>query len=139
MRGADESLTAGEEHLVQRDERGSGGGERQIQVHPLVIMNVADHFTRERRNFQQDQQATGAGASTDAKMPQAIGALFGIQNGLDVSVFDSFEMRYDVVNGEVQLDKEFLTSRIQQCAYDGCSFTPPCHLLSNVVFTSWCS
>lgn len=115
MRSADESLTAGEEPLVQRDERSSGGGERQIQVHPLVIMNVADHFTRERRNFQQNQQAAGAVASADAKMPQAIGALFGIQNGLEVSVFDSFEMRYDVVNGEFQLDKEFLTSRIQQC------------------------
>lgn len=114
MRSADEEL------MVQRDERSSGGGERQIQVHPLVIMNAADHFTRQRCNFQQDQRAaSSSSASThplaDVQIPQVIGALFGIQNGLDVSVYDSFEMKYDVVNGEVQIDKEFLTSRIQQC------------------------
>ncbi|RLN96776.1 hypothetical protein BBJ28_00011045 [Nothophytophthora sp. Chile5] len=28
-------------------------------------------------------------------------------------------MKYDVVNGEIQIDKEFLTSRIQQCACIG--------------------
>uniref|UniRef100_K3WB84 COP9 signalosome complex subunit 6 n=1 Tax=Globisporangium ultimum (strain ATCC 200006 / CBS 805.95 / DAOM BR144) TaxID=431595 RepID=K3WB84_GLOUD len=112
-----EMRSAEEELLVQRDERSSGGGERHIQVHPLVIMNVADHFTRQRCNFQQDQKKKNQSASTaDANkdMPQVIGALFGIQNGLDVSVYDSFEMKYDVANGEVQIDKEFLTSRIQQ-------------------------
>lgn len=118
MRSVDENAAtgAGEEPLVQREER--SGGERQIQVHPLVIMNVADHFTRERRNFQQAMPARPSAATAtvaDAKMPQVIGALFGIQNGLDVSVYDSFEIKYDVVNSEIQLDKEFVTSRIQQC------------------------
>ncbi|TYZ57682.1 hypothetical protein PybrP1_001746 [[Pythium] brassicae (nom. inval.)] len=97
MRGTDE------EPVVQREERSSGGGERQIQLHPLVLMNAADHFTRERR-----------GCAPGASPPQVIGALFGVQSGLDVAVYDSFELKYDVVNGDVQLDKEFVTSRIQQ-------------------------
>ncbi|GMF27250.1 unnamed protein product [Phytophthora fragariaefolia] len=95
-----------EEMLVQREDSGAGGGERQIQIHPLVIVNIADHQTRQKCNSQLSQ--------TEA--PQVIGALFGIQKGLDVDVFDSFEMKYDVGSGgEIQIDKEFLTSRIQQC------------------------
>lgn len=71
-----------------------------------MIVNVADHQTRQKCNSQLSQ--------TEA--PQVIGALFGIQKGLDVDVYDSFEMKYDVgSSGEIQIDKEFLTSRIQQC------------------------
>lgn len=88
----------------------SNGGERQIQIHPLVIMNIADHYTREMRNFEYEEKAI-----SDDKMPQVIGSMFGIQNGLQVSVYDSFEIKYDVINGEVQIDKEFVTGRIQQC------------------------
>ncbi|KAI9908439.1 hypothetical protein PsorP6_004237 [Peronosclerospora sorghi] len=90
--------------LVQREENGAGGGERQIQIHPLVVVNITDHQTRQKCNSQLSQ--------TEA--PQVIGALFGIQNGLDVSVYDSFEMKYNIAHGELQIDKEFLTSRIQQ-------------------------
>jgi hypothetical protein len=77
-----------------------GGGERQVQIHPLVIVNVADHFTRHK---------------CGAEPLRAIGALFGVQSGLDVAVYDSFEIKYDVVDGAVQIDKDFLTSRTQQC------------------------
>lgn len=94
------SVEEEEEELMAQ--RTTGGGERQIQIHPLVLMNVADHFTRQKRI---------------ASQQQVIGALFGIQNGLDVSVFDSFEMKYDVVHGDIQIDKEFLSSRIQQCTF----------------------
>ncbi|RLN96777.1 hypothetical protein BBJ28_00011044 [Nothophytophthora sp. Chile5] len=66
-----------EEMLVQREDGGgSGGGERQIQIHPLVIVNIADHETRQRCNFQMSQQASAAAMETEA--PQVIGALFGI-------------------------------------------------------------
>ncbi|CAH0477286.1 unnamed protein product [Peronospora belbahrii] len=95
-----------EEMLIQREDtsNSTGGGERQIHIHPLVIVNITDHQTRQKCNSQLSQ--------TEA--PQVIGALFGIQNGLDVAVYDSFEMKYDFVDGEIHIDKEFLTSRIQQ-------------------------
>lgn len=86
----------------------AGGGERQVQIHPLVVVNVADHHTR---------QKCGARPAEGAEPPRAIGALFGVQSGLDVAVFDSFEIKCDVVDGAVQIDREFLTSRTQQCAY----------------------
>lgn len=97
-----------EEMLVQReDSEASGGGERQIQIHPLVIVNITDHQTRQKCNSHLSQTET----------LQVIGVLFGIQNGLNVDVYDSFEMKYDVSNGEIQIDKDFLTSRIQQCTW----------------------
>jgi hypothetical protein len=99
------------------EEVSGGGAERSVQIHPLVVMNVADHYTRHKREIPPNQLVP----PTDANVPQVIGALFGIQNGLDAAVFDSFEIRYDLVNGEIQIDKEFLNERIQQC-------TCPTHL-----------
>ncbi|KAE8911030.1 hypothetical protein PF005_g2121 [Phytophthora fragariae] len=106
MTSAEQQEEKDEEMLVQREDSGAGGGgERQIQIHPLVIVNITDHQTRQKCNSQLSQ--------TEA--PQVIGALFGIQKGLDVDVYDSFEMKYDIgSSGEIQIDKEFLTSRIQQ-------------------------
>ncbi|KAJ0405513.1 hypothetical protein P43SY_011361 [Pythium insidiosum] len=98
------------EPQAHADANENGGGERHVQIHPLVVMNIADHYTRQKRNFQHENKEAALSA-----MPQVIGALFGVQNGLDVAVFDSFEIKYDIGgNKDVQIDKEFLTSRIQQ-------------------------
>ncbi|GLD99932.1 hypothetical protein PINS_up008660 [Pythium insidiosum] len=97
-------------HADANENAASGGGERHVQIHPLVVMNIADHYTRQKRNFQHENKKAALSA-----LPQVIGALFGVQNGLDVAVFDSFEIKYDLgSNGDVVIDKEFLTSRIQQ-------------------------
>lgn len=124
MKGVDEREQEQDEVMVQREERGSGsgggagagagGGERQVQIHPLVIVNIADHHTRHKCNLQL-AAASSATAPGEGEPPRAIGALFGVQNGLDVAVVDSFEIKYDVVDGAVKIDKEFLTSRTQQC------------------------
>jgi hypothetical protein len=107
-----------EDIVVKSDDR-NGGGERQIQLHPLVLFNIADHFTRQKCNIQLEHSHKNEGTtiSTSSVLPQVIGALFGIQNGLEVFVHDSFEMKYEVKNGEIVLDKEFLNARIQQCEF----------------------
>lgn len=46
-----------------------------------------------------------------------IGVLLGAQKGREVSVANSFELLYSVVDGKVVVDDEFLTTRRDQCAY----------------------
>ncbi len=43
----------------------------------LQIMNVADHYTR---------------SIAQLKVPRVYGALFGVQQGRDVNIFDAFEI-----------------------------------------------
>jgi len=53
-----------------------------IQIHPLIVMSIADHFTRD------------AAAKAKSKK-RVIGALCGQQNGRDVNVLESFEIAFD--------------------------------------------
>lgn len=52
-------------------------GDRQVFLHPLVIMNLTDHHVR-----------TGGGTDNNV----VVGVLLGQQQGLDVTIYDSFEM-----------------------------------------------
>lgn len=53
-----------------------------LTLHPLVIINVSDHFTRSRAN--------APDASTPARV---FGVIFGAQNGRKVEVVNSFEVK----------------------------------------------
>lgn len=70
-----------------------------IALHPLVIVNVTDHYTRNVM-------------SPDAKRGQrAIGALLGQQSGRKVEIFTSFELLYTVNGDTVDIDAAFLKDR----------------------------
>lgn len=98
-----------EQYDVQHEIRTSRGS-RNIHIHPLVTFNVADHYTRFCR-----QHSPAVAAS---KTTHVIGALFGIQKGLEVSILDSFELKYEVSDRkEVQIDKDFLSGRLNQCEF----------------------
>lgn len=63
-----------------------------IQVHPLVIMSIADHYTREK--VQNDKS-------------RVIGALFGKQNGREVDILESFELLWtQEKNGQIKVDEK---------------------------------
>ncbi|KAL0587507.1 hypothetical protein ABG067_002803 [Albugo candida] len=95
-----------EQYDVQHEIRTSRGS-RNIHIHPLVTFNVADHYTRFCR-----QHSPAVAAS---KTTHVIGALFGIQKGLEVSILDSFELKYEVSDRkEVQIDRDFLSGRLNQ-------------------------
>ena len=52
-----------------------------VQVHPLVVLNVSDHFTRASVN------------KADPSAPhRVIGALLGVQTGRTIEIFTSFEL-----------------------------------------------
>jgi len=57
----------------------------EVFLHPLVMVNVADHFTR----------LSVAGVAR-ASPVRAIGAFVGVQEGSTVSVLDSFEMKVEL-------------------------------------------
>jgi COP9 signalosome complex subunit 6 len=67
----------------------------EIFVHPLVVVNISDHFTRER---------------CVNKNPRVFGVLLGQQEGRRVEISNSFEML--MVEG--QIDPEFMATRQDQ-------------------------
>ena len=64
-------------------EREGGSGTTNLFVHPLVIMNISDHYTRER---------VKQGAKSN---PRVIGVLLGTQKGRDIEIFHSFPVPYE--------------------------------------------
>lgn len=69
----------------------------EIFVHPLVVVNISDHFTREK--------------CINSKNPRVFGVLLGQQEGRRVEISNSFEML--LVDG--QIDPEFMKTRQDQC------------------------
>jgi len=69
----------------------------QVALHPLVIINITDHYTRFK--IQQGQEN-----------PQVKGALLGVQSGRSVEIFNSFELLF---NGN-ELDVEYFQEKTEQ-------------------------
>jgi len=80
-----------------------GGSALEISLHPLVIINISDHATRARMQ------------STDIKStPRVIGALFGVQSGRSIEIFNSFEIVYTGVDGAIIIDTEYVKAKQEQ-------------------------
>eukprot|EP01133_Synstelium_polycarpum_P015587 gene15587-18518_t len=73
----------------------------QVELHPLVIINVSDHYTRTKveKNV------------TDANAPRVFGVLLGLQNGRNVEICNSFEL---VLTAEKTLDLDYLKKKNEQ-------------------------
>jgi COP9 signalosome complex subunit 6 len=74
----------------------------ELKLHPLVIVNVSDHFTRIRAQTHSHH------------LPRVLGCLLGIQTGRSVEIFNSFELKYDVLDELIVLDRGFLTQKQEQ-------------------------
>lgn len=85
-------------------EKEGGGGALQIDLHPLVIINISDHYTRAKVE-----------APSSNPPPRVIGALLGVQNGRDIEISNSFELVYHTVDGNIIVDTEYLKSKQEQC------------------------
>ena len=71
-----------------------------VSLHPLVIMNISDHYTRVKMQQENSQD-----------QPQVYGALLGTQKGRSVEICNSFELVVSFNNSHVELDKEYFTSK----------------------------
>lgn len=57
----------------------------ELKVHPLVVMSIADHYTREK---------------VQKGCDRVIGAVFGIQTGRRVDVLEAFEIAWQLGEGD---------------------------------------
>lgn len=73
-------------------------------LHPLVIMNISDHWTRIR-------------AQKGFKF-QVFGALIGKQKGRNIEIMNSFELKFDVIDEEVHILMDYYNVKEQQCKYN---------------------
>ena len=69
-------------------------------LHPLVIMNISEHWTRLR-------------AQMNCVQP-IYGALIGKQNGRCIEIMNSFELVFDQLDGKVVLNREYYTQKDAQ-------------------------
>ena len=63
-------------------------------------MNVSEHWTRQR--------------AQEGKPMQVIGALIGKQKGRSIEIFNTFELKFDIVDNSIVIDKDFYTIREEQ-------------------------
>eukprot|EP00271_Cylindrocystis_brebissonii_P016036 TRINITY_DN39181_c0_g1_i1.p1 TRINITY_DN39181_c0_g1~~TRINITY_DN39181_c0_g1_i1.p1 ORF type:complete len:299 (-),score=46.63 TRINITY_DN39181_c0_g1_i1:655-1551(-) len=72
-----------------------------FKLHPLVILNISDHFIRVR-------------AQNNGGPKRVIGCVLGSQSGRTVEIFNSFELNYKLESGSVVIDREFLDKKMEQ-------------------------
>lgn len=71
-----------------------------VQLHPLVIMNISEHWTRTR--------------AQKGQVVQVIGALIGKQTGRSIEVMNSFELLYWNKEEGKEIDKEYYYTKEEQ-------------------------
>lgn len=72
-----------------------------ISLHPLVLMNISEHWTRIR-------------AQEGSSVP-VYGALIGKQDGRKIEVFNSFELKYETIDGDVVINRDYYNTKEEQC------------------------
>lgn len=66
-----------------------------VSLHPLVIMNISEHWTRTRAQ------------SEFSANNQIVGALIGKQKGRNVEIMNSFELKFDLIDNQVTIDNDY--------------------------------
>ncbi|XP_057978893.1 COP9 signalosome complex subunit 6a-like isoform X2 [Malania oleifera] len=95
-----------------------------FKLHPLVIVNISDHYTRVKSQTNPPLlacNATGSSNSADGAAasappsPRVYGCVIGVQRGRTVEIFNSFELLYDPSTHS--LDRPFLEKKQELCWY----------------------
>lgn len=76
-------------------------GSVSVSLHPLVIMNISEHWTRVK-------------AQSSGQEKQVIGALIGKQKGRDLEIMNSFELVFSLVDGLLTIDREYYNTKEEQ-------------------------
>nr|XP_014431084.1 COP9 signalosome complex subunit 6 [Pelodiscus sinensis] len=80
-------------------------GSVSVALHPLVILNISDHWIRMR--------------SQEGRPVQVIGALIGRQEGRNIEVMNSFELLSHAAEESTLIDKEYYYTKEEQCECAG--------------------
>jgi len=71
-----------------------------ISLHPLVIMNMCDHFTRIK--------------AQEGTVPKVFGALLGKQNGRNLELCNSFELQHSETDDGCIIDMDYFQNKEEQ-------------------------
>ncbi|EFX74250.1 hypothetical protein DAPPUDRAFT_307349 [Daphnia pulex] len=74
-------------------------GSISVLLHPLVVMNISEHWTRVR--------------AQEGKAQQVIGALIGKQKGRSLEIMNSFELVFTVIENVV-IDRDYYNTKEEQ-------------------------
>ncbi|KAE8620338.1 hypothetical protein XENTR_v10010197 [Xenopus tropicalis] len=75
-------------------------GSVTVALHPLVILNISDHWIRMR--------------SQEGRPVQVIGALIGKQEGRNIEVMNSFELLSQINEEKITINKEYYYTKEEQ-------------------------
>jgi len=89
-----------------------------VSLHPLVIMNVAEHFTRVRvQNQSQSRPASSQTPDVATTLApfnaQVFGALLGKHKGRNIELCDTFEFKIFSVPNSTTIDMDYLTKKLE--------------------------
>jgi len=91
----------GSSNLAPAVMAGSGTvGSVTVSLHPLVIMNISEHWTRTK--------------AQEGRPVQVFGAIIGKQAGRDIEIMNSFELDYNEIEGEVVIDRDYYNTKEEQ-------------------------
>ena len=65
-----------------------------VSLHPLVIMNISEHWTRTKAQ---------RGAATN----DVFGAIIGRQSGRNIEITNSFELDFQRIDNQVVIDRDY--------------------------------
>ena len=96
-----------------------------FKLHPLVIVNISDHYTRVKSQMNpshapphtttNNNNANGGdGVVSPPLHPRVYGCVIGVQKGRTVEIFNSFELLYDPSTHS--LDRTFLEKKQELCS-----------------------
>uniref|UniRef100_A0A0V0GAI4 COP9 signalosome complex subunit 6 n=2 Tax=Triatoma TaxID=30075 RepID=A0A0V0GAI4_TRIDM len=75
-------------------------GSVSLSLHPLVLMNISEHWTRIR--------------AQEGSAQQVIGALIGKQKGRNIELMNSFELMFTKIGVDIIIDKEYYNTKEEQ-------------------------
>lgn len=75
-------------------------GSVSVSLHPLVIMNISEHWTRRR--------------AQNGAAEQVIGALIGKQKGRNIEIMNSFELYFSIYGGDIVIDRDYYNTKEEQ-------------------------
>ncbi|RWS21551.1 COP9 signalosome complex subunit 6-like protein [Leptotrombidium deliense] len=71
-----------------------------VSLHPLVIMNISEHWTRIK--------------AQEGAPQQVIGALIGKQKGRNIEIMNSFELLFERINEDIIIDRQYYSQKESQ-------------------------
>ncbi|XAR56861.1 hypothetical protein NMG60_11037482 [Bertholletia excelsa] len=83
-----------------------------LKLHPLVMVNISDHYTRFKSQSQPPDAVSNGGEaafSPPSHPTRVFGCVIGMQRGRTVEIFNSFELLYDP--SAHSLDRSFLEKK----------------------------